>query len=89
MSTVSLTATRIPGAVRRAVIERDGRSCQSCGRPVVVRSARRRRFRDPLNQLTLDHVIPLSIGGGSTVANLRVCCRACNMARSSRSLQRS
>jgi 5-methylcytosine-specific restriction endonuclease McrA len=72
---------RIPGSVRRAVIERDGRTCRLCGRPVVLRSARRRRTRVPGNQLTLDHVVPSSRGGAATVENLRVCCRDCNMRR--------
>lgn len=76
--------TRIPGTVRRAVIERDGRVCRACGRPVVVRSKRGRRTRDPHNQLTLDHIIPISQGGAPTVENLRVCCRQCNMAKSAR-----
>jgi 5-methylcytosine-specific restriction endonuclease McrA len=76
-------STRIPGAVRRAVIERDGRACQKCSRSVVVNSRRRRRSRDHHNKLTLDHIVPLSRGGLSTVDNLRVCCRECNMRRSS------
>ena len=73
---------RISGAVRRAVIERDGRVCQLCSRPVVIRSARSRRQRDPHNQLTLDHIVPVSSGGAATIENLRVCCRECNMGRS-------
>jgi 5-methylcytosine-specific restriction endonuclease McrA len=72
---------RIPGSVRRAVIERDGRTCRLCGRPVVLRSVRRRRTRVPGNQLTLDHIVPSSHGGAATIDNLRVCCRDCNMRR--------
>jgi 5-methylcytosine-specific restriction endonuclease McrA len=79
-------STRIPGSVRRAVIERDGRTCQACGRPVVVNSRRSRRSRDHRNMLTLDHIVAISNGGGSTADNLRVCCRECNMRRSARPL---
>ncbi|MCW2926605.1 MAG: endonuclease [Thermoleophilia bacterium] len=76
----------ISGATRRAVIERDGRLCQVCGRPVVISSGRRSRKQHPDNLLTLDHLVPRSKGGSSTVDNLRVACRACNMRRSSRAI---
>jgi len=70
--------------MRTAVIARDGRICGMCGRPVVRRSARSGRDRTPGNQLTLDHIVPVSLGGANDVNNLRVCCRACNMTKSSR-----
>lgn len=75
---------RIPGSIRAAVLARDGRCCQLCGRPVVIRSGRRRRVRTPENQLTLDHVVAVSRGGTTTVDNLRVACRACNMRKGGR-----
>ena len=74
--------TRISGATRRAVIERDGRFCKLCGRPVVRRTSRRSRVQHADNLLTLDHLVPISRGGDSSAENLRVCCRACNMRRS-------
>lgn len=76
-------STRISGATRRAVIERDGKKCTVCGKTVVVKSGKSRRSKDPLNHLTLDHIVPLSTGGTSEFDNLRVCCRRCNMKRNS------
>jgi 5-methylcytosine-specific restriction endonuclease McrA len=48
---------------RRAVFARDDWTCQYCG-------AR--------NQLTVDHVIPRSKGGGSTWDNIVAACAPCN-----------
>lgn len=52
----------ISAPVRRFVMERD-KVCQSCG---------------TVDALTLDHVLPYSLGGPDTVENLRVLCRPCN-----------
>lgn len=55
---------------RRNVFKRDGYVCQYCGQ--VTRD------------LTLDHVIPRSRGGGSTWENLVSACRACNHKKADR-----
>ncbi|GAO02502.1 HNH endonuclease [Anaeromyxobacter sp. PSR-1] len=62
---------RIPAHVRREVWRRDGGCCQwrladgdVCG---------------STHALQLDHVVPLALGGESTVANLRVLCAAHNL----------
>ena len=54
---------RIPADVRRAVFQRDGGRCAECGSDF---------------DLQYDHVIPHSLGGASTVANLQVLCASCN-----------
>lgn len=59
----------IPSAVRRAVMERDEFTCQECG---------------ATDDLALDHIYPLSLGGEDTEDNLRVLCRPCNSRKGAR-----
>jgi hypothetical protein len=53
----------VPIEIRRAVFERDGGRCVECGGNF---------------ELQYDHVIPFSLGGASTVANLQLLCADCN-----------
>jgi len=53
----------VPRELRRAVFERDGGCCVECGA----------RF-----DLQYDHVIPLALGGATTLANLQILCEGCN-----------
>ncbi|MGA2033064.1 MAG: HNH endonuclease [Thermoguttaceae bacterium] len=57
---------------RRNVLARDGHSCQYCGRHF------------PIHQLSLDHVIPRSRGGGTTWENIVCACLACNVKKGGR-----
>lgn len=52
---------------RAAIIARDDQTCYLCGRYLT----------DP-DDITLDHVVPLSRGGAHAATNLRVACRECN-----------
>ena len=57
----------IPAEVKRAVWTRDGGRCQwSVASGGVCGSTRR---------LELDHIVPVALGGASTIPNLRVTCR--------------
>lgn len=60
---------RIPGAVRRAVYERDAYRCVVCGTWL---------------DLTLDHIVPESKGGQATVDNLQTMCRSHNSQKGAR-----
>lgn len=60
---------RIPSNIRRQVIERDGLHCVYCDEDLTDQ------------EIHLDHVIPESQGGSTTVDNLQVTCRKCNTAK--------
>ena len=53
----------IPREVRRAVFERDSGKCAQCGSNF---------------DLQYDHVIPVALGGATTVENLQLLCGDCN-----------
>ena len=62
-----MTKARIPVNLRRMVIERDGPRCVYCGLDLVGQ------------EIHLDHVIPEARGGATSLANLQVTCRKCNL----------
>ena len=53
----------IPRELRLAVFQRDGGRCAECGSSF---------------DLQYDHVIPVALGGATTLANLQLLCSACN-----------
>jgi hypothetical protein len=59
--------------LRYEVLKRDGHRCRYCGAAA------------PDAALTVDHVIPVALGGDSTAANLATACRDCNAGKSSTS----
>jgi len=60
---------KIPPVNRRGILRRDRNSCQYCGSN---------------KNLTLDHVIPRSRGGGHTWENVVTACAECNSRKSNR-----
>lgn len=62
----------IPLKVKRVVLERQ-KECQICG---------------SLNNLQIDHILPVSLGGTNDLDNLRVLCRQCNMEEWARHFKR-
>ena len=57
-----------PEALRKEILERDGR-CIECGSS---------------EDLTLDHIVPRSLGGSHEEENLQTLCRRCNSAKNNR-----
>lgn len=53
----------VPRAVRLAVFQRDGGCCVECGSNFDIQ---------------YDHIIPLAMGGATTVENLQILCADCN-----------
>jgi len=59
----------IPEAVKLVVHRRDGGRCAYCGSSEL---------------LQFDHIIPVSMGGNSEVANLQLACSDCNRRKAGR-----
>lgn len=81
-------ARRIGAAVelgirRCDIFARDGWCCQLCGRATPKRLLR--DYKHPAAP-TLDHIVPISQGGGHTRANLQCACRDCNSKKAGRTL---
>ena len=62
---------KLPAAVRREVMDRDGHCCVVCG------------SEGPLH---IDHVHPVSRGGGDEVDNLQVLCARCNVSKGAKTM---
>lgn len=58
--------------LRFKVLSRDFYRCQSCGRSPAT---------EPGVQLHIDHVVPWSRGGLTTIENLRTLCEKCNLGK--------
>ena len=67
-----IPAARKPAFTRFNVFLRDAFSCQYCG------------GRHPTQDLTFDHVIPLSRGGRTTWENVVTACGGCNLRKGSK-----
>lgn len=70
---IALEREPISAHVRRAVMERDRWACRWCDSP---------------DRLQIDHILPVSAGGGSHPINLRVLCASCNGRRGNRQSDR-
>ncbi len=57
---------------RRNIYARDNNRCQYCGKKL------------PTSELSLDHVVPRSLGGKSTWENIVCCCIHCNVRKGGR-----
>lgn len=61
----------IPQCWRNDIFLRDGNQCLNCGTP---------------NDLHIDHVVPLALGGAHALANLQTLCRSCNSKKGARAI---
>lgn len=61
--------------LRRQIMERDGYTCQICG-----------RYMPDGTDIHIDHVIPVSKGGKTVPGNLQVLCSKCNLSKGARIL---
>jgi len=67
---------RIPPEVRQYVFQRDKYQCQSCGKTATE------------THLSIDHIIPLALGGQNDISNLHTLCLVCNQTKSDKTDQR-
>lgn len=61
---------KVTNRMRFAIYKRDGNRCRRCGRRT--------------NDLEIDHILPISKGGKSTMDNLQTLCRRCNLEKGNR-----
>lgn len=62
---------------RRNIFARDKNRCQYCGK------------KFPTSELSLDHIVPRSLGGKSTWENVVCACTACNVKKGSMSMKKA
>ena len=67
------TSRNISASLRYKIMKRDNFKCVLCGASPA---------KDPSIELHIDHIIPWSKGGESTVDNLQTLCSACNLGKS-------
>jgi len=60
---------------RQAIYDRDDGICHLCGEPV------------PRENFTLDHLVPISLGGPHTSANVAIAHASCNFRRGTKSVE--
>jgi hypothetical protein len=65
------------------VMKRSGGRCWYCGLKIFPNTA----SASPVNNVTIDHLIPVSAGGSDDLDNLVACCRTCNSAKCDRDLE--
>jgi 5-methylcytosine-specific restriction endonuclease McrA len=71
----ALRRKEVPAAVRYSILERDRFRCTLCGASPAV---------DPSVRLEVDHIRPVSRGGGMQASNLRTTCAPCNRGKGAR-----
>lgn len=57
--------SKTPHKERITVVERDGLKCRTCPEIRAIK-------------LTLDHIVPLSMGGSVGIENLQILCESCH-----------
>ena len=77
-----VTVKGVPQRIDRVVIyERDGWVCQLCIEPID----RTLRYPDPMS-VSLDHVVPVSLGGDNSAENLQASHFRCNLKKGNRKI---
>lgn len=73
-----------PGVNRESLRKRDGDACCYCGIVMDFERAVGRVFHG--GHATVEHIIPISRGGGHLMSNAKLACRSCNLRKNSKKL---
>lgn len=73
---VGLERRKINQRTRRAVFDKYGGRCAYCGRIL--------QYKD----MTVDHIVPLHLGGADDISNYNPSCRSCNRYKSTYTVER-
>ena len=65
--TYSKKETRTTQFIRRQLINKNGATCALCGKPI-----------ETVKDCTIDHIVPISKGGLTTIENCQLAHRNCN-----------
>lgn len=66
----SIKETKEIQFIKRQLINSKGNICELCGKPI-----------DNMKDCTIDHILPISKGGLTTIDNCRLAHRECNLIR--------
>lgn len=67
-----IAGSRVGDVRRAAIVERDGSTCYLCGKVCTD------------DEIHLDHIVPLSMGGSHSEDNVAVACARCNVRKGAR-----
>ena len=78
-----LRRTHLPRWLKKGIFFRDKGICQLCGKDVSG-------LRNPLEEIHIDHIVPLAQYGNNDPTNFQLTCRSCNVSKgASLKLERS
>lgn len=66
----SIKETRTTQFIRKQLIDKNGAICSLCDKPI-----------ETMKDCTIDHIVPISKGGLTTIENCQLAHRSCNLSK--------